>query len=783
MKFEDSYFEDEVREGFYVPSMVKRAWAAELEVLSEIDRICKKYDIPYFADWGSLLGAVRHGGFIPWDDDMDISMKRADYNRFMEVAAKELPEGFEVYNYRENEDYWNFVTRVVGKRRICFEEEHLRRFHGFPYIVGVDIFLLDYVCRDEEREHQRVTICNYILAIADGMAEGKIAGVAAEEGLKKIENICGIEIDRSQSMNQLRVQLYDQVVKFFSMFTEEESDYLTRMMPDGLNENKNLRLSKRYYDDVFWISFENTTLPVPIAYDEMLKRRYRDYMQIVKDAGGHDYPFFEAQRKKLQSVLDFNMPEYRFSKESLEKETTDYRGSLKGISREYQKNIEVAYAQLQEEVNQLSASDIQEDEQKLENDQLHRERLLNLIVDRQQKAIDYATMIEKCRAENDRTVHLIESYCEELYQLYQKVSQGEEITEYVEELSKIISQISESIRVNILSRKEIVFMPFKGKYWKAMDSVYRAAKKDPDVDVYVIVLPYSYKEYDGAFYNMQYEADRFPDDVYITHYDDYDFALHQPDIIYVQNPYDQCNTTISVPEKFYSTELKKYTKKLIYIPYFKVEEFTKGNDREYHNMQDYCTVPGVINADYVVCQSENMRQIYIEKLVEFAGEDTRSVWEEKILGLGSPLDDAIGKNMDKHDIPEEWRKIIYREDGTRKKIVLFHVEASSLVQYQERFIEKIKEVLEIFYKYRDEVALIWSVDEKIEEVKLSHENVKVYEEFYEVISEFQIEGWGIYDIPTIETMDCLSGLCDAYYGDASKCGNLFRKKDYLIMGY
>ena len=166
--------------------------------------VAKKYDIPYFADWGSLLGAVRHGGFIPWDDDMDISMKRADYNRFMEVARQELPEGFEVYNYRENEDYWNFVTRVVVKRRICFEEEHLTKFHGFPYIVGVDIFLLDYVCRDEEREQQRVTICNYILAIADGMADGKITGAAAEEGLRKIEGICGIQIDRNQSMNQLR---------------------------------------------------------------------------------------------------------------------------------------------------------------------------------------------------------------------------------------------------------------------------------------------------------------------------------------------------------------------------------------------------------------------------------------------------------------------------------------------------------------------------------------------------------------------------------------------------
>lgn len=144
MLFHNSYFEDEVRDGFFVPSEIKRAWAAELEVLSEIDKICKKYKIQYFADWGTLLATVRHEGFIPWDDDLDIVMKREDYRRFMEIAQTELPEGFSAYNFRNHDNLWLFLGRVVGKRRICFEEEHLERFHQFPYIAGVDIFVLDY---------------------------------------------------------------------------------------------------------------------------------------------------------------------------------------------------------------------------------------------------------------------------------------------------------------------------------------------------------------------------------------------------------------------------------------------------------------------------------------------------------------------------------------------------------------------------------------------------------------------------------------------------------------
>ena len=110
MQLPDSYYEDEVRDGFYIPSMGKKAWAAELAVLNEVDRICTKHNIQYFAEWGTLLGAIRHGGFIPWDDDMDIAMKRADYEKFLKVAPQELPGGFEIFNLRNHDNFWYFLA-------------------------------------------------------------------------------------------------------------------------------------------------------------------------------------------------------------------------------------------------------------------------------------------------------------------------------------------------------------------------------------------------------------------------------------------------------------------------------------------------------------------------------------------------------------------------------------------------------------------------------------------------------------------------------------------------
>ena len=92
MNFPDSYFEDEVKAGFFVSAKMKSYWAMQLEVLNEIDRICRKHHIQYFAEWGTLLGTVRHRGYIPWDDDMDIAMKRMDYEKFRKVLPGELPK-------------------------------------------------------------------------------------------------------------------------------------------------------------------------------------------------------------------------------------------------------------------------------------------------------------------------------------------------------------------------------------------------------------------------------------------------------------------------------------------------------------------------------------------------------------------------------------------------------------------------------------------------------------------------------------------------------------------
>lgn len=91
MKFTEDFFKREKRDGFEISGMMKRAWAAQIEVLQVVIEVCQRNGLQYFADWGTLLGAVRHHGFIPWDDDIDICLKREDYNQLIRILPQQVP--------------------------------------------------------------------------------------------------------------------------------------------------------------------------------------------------------------------------------------------------------------------------------------------------------------------------------------------------------------------------------------------------------------------------------------------------------------------------------------------------------------------------------------------------------------------------------------------------------------------------------------------------------------------------------------------------------------------
>lgn len=292
MYFEESFFEGEEREGFYVEPMMKKAWAAQLEVLQVIDEICTRHNIVYYAAWGTLLGAVRHKGFIPWDDDIDIAMKRADYRRFVEIAERELPKEWDLLTLDKCRDWNRCLARVVNTRHVPLEKEEMEKFHGCPFLVGVDIFPIDNVPPVEE-------VDTYLLlfGIPFNLARAWDCGDMAEnmKNLKGIEEYFDIKFTTNKPYPQQLWSLADRIASLYADDGEAKELTYTYVM----EQHPKFRIPMSCYESVIRVPFENTTIPIPVGYEQVLTKSYGDYKKPRQATATHDYPFYKAQREEI----------------------------------------------------------------------------------------------------------------------------------------------------------------------------------------------------------------------------------------------------------------------------------------------------------------------------------------------------------------------------------------------------------------------------------------------------------------------------------------------------
>lgn len=315
-----------------------------------------------------------------------------------------------------------------------------------------------------------------------------------------------------------------------------------------------------------------------------------------------------------------------------------------------------------------------------------------LLSDTQQSAISIGNIVENGEDANSRSVILLEEYCELLW-LY-SVADSPGIRQKL--LKKLYSKrvrAENSIRHDIPEDKlEIVFLPYKADMWTSLETIWEAFRKDESCNTNVILLPY-YDIGDPGHIKLCYDLDRFPSDVEVVSYLQYDLEKHHPDIIFFHNPYDDTNNLTQLPECYFSENLKKNSELLVYSPYFTVGTYAAGR-------QDFLfTAPGVKNADFVIAQSPSVKELFMNygKL------------SEQILDFGSPKIDAVQKKAaEPPDIPSGWNEKI----GSRKVFLLnthlsyFPGSFSNQGPAGNYAVKFHEEILDAFAG-RDDCVLIW----------------------------------------------------------------------------
>lgn len=394
---------------------------------------------------------------------------------------------------------------------------------------------------------------------------------------------------------------------------------------------------------------------------------------------------------------------------------------------------------------------------------------METLIDCQDSAIAVGNEIEKQYKAREEIVHLLEAYCENLYQMSVWQSDLLKCKKFTKKIQKQLPEIRNHIKYDLPDdRKQVVFLPYKASMWDSLESVWRAADADPACDTFVVVLPYFSKNADGSLREVCYEGADFPADVPITDWRQYSLEQEHPDIIFFHNPYDDYNLVTTIHPDFYASKIRYFTDQLVYIPYF-----VYRNDRV---EGQGCVMPGIIYADTVVLQSESVREQYIRyfaavmpELVQAKG--IKSI-EQKFQALGSPKLDI--PDADGRELPEEWNGFL----AEGRKVIFFNTHLRGVMEGEsEQFFKKLEWVFDFFQRQK-EMTLLWRPHPLMLDTAKAM-NPEAVEPYLRLVDRYRKEKIGIYD--DSKDLHRAIQISDAYYGDQSSVVELFRHQGKPIM--
>ena len=238
----------------------------ELEMLIEIDRICRENNINYSLDGGTLLGAIRHGGFIPWDDDADVIMLRQEYEKFKKVCETELDESrFFLQDFDTDSNYrWGYAKlRRNGTLFLREGQEHVNMNQG----IFLDIFICDNVPDEPIKRELHRAICYLI-------RKGLYSEVGKENAKSSLIRIWYKLYNRIQRNTWVKL-----LKRIYTKNNKSRTEYVSHMTypyPKSMKYGN----YREFYDEFVDMKFEGKTFRIFKQYDRYLKLLYGDYMQL-----------------------------------------------------------------------------------------------------------------------------------------------------------------------------------------------------------------------------------------------------------------------------------------------------------------------------------------------------------------------------------------------------------------------------------------------------------------------------------------------------------------------
>lgn len=256
---------------------------ANLEILKAIRDICEKHNISYLIDSGTLLGAVRHKGFIPWDDDVDLCFRREEFEKFKVIANLELPKGMELVmpdEYRNGESFYDFVPRVVylNSRRHSEDDEDMEFYDGKLNHLWVDLFIIDRLPSDKT-EAKLMKLKQQIL-FGMGMAHRRKLDWSKYKGLEKLEVMVLVGLGKLIPMKTIFKWQDQSARKYTDLCGKNEVSKAGQSFFSNYQPDFQYCTVEDSWEEPIQFEFEGEKFSGPKEWDKVLKMLYGDYMKL-----------------------------------------------------------------------------------------------------------------------------------------------------------------------------------------------------------------------------------------------------------------------------------------------------------------------------------------------------------------------------------------------------------------------------------------------------------------------------------------------------------------------
>lgn len=259
-------------------SNIEKLHQVDLNITKEVLKLFEKHGLHYFMLGGTMLGAIRHKGFIPWDDDIDLGMPRNDYDKFLEIAPKELPDHLKVVNYRTDSNYHYYITRILDTNTKVIEVRIGNEAEKYTH-ASIDIFPIDGT------PNNKLLRKIYFFRV---MYHRALMSLCYKDSIDRARKRSGSEKLLLAIMEKIPIEKFttaykqkDRIDKLMRKYPVAESEFIGNLM--GAYRTREI-VPKDFYGKGKLYPFEDIQLVGLEKYDEYLTHTYGNYMQLPPEA-------------------------------------------------------------------------------------------------------------------------------------------------------------------------------------------------------------------------------------------------------------------------------------------------------------------------------------------------------------------------------------------------------------------------------------------------------------------------------------------------------------------